>query len=107
MRLVFGHIWNVSSLLLLATCCTPQGQDPKPPLLETSDGGEDSASLMTTCGKACAKLRELQCPEGSPTLSGARCYDVCQNAGVLVNPECVMSAKSVAMVRRCDVRCER
>lgn len=109
------------SLLLLCAALTAACYDPKDPKVPPVDPGypdevvtvypEDSAEAAASpCGRACAQLRELGCPEGAASTTGVSCYRVCVHASQLksLRPSCVAGAKSVDAVRACGtVRCAR
>jgi hypothetical protein len=71
---------------------------PAPPY--DGDGGNGLGAIV---GDACAKLRELHCPEGEPLPSGRTCYEhlVTLSAFADVPASCVAEATSVDRVREC------
>jgi hypothetical protein len=73
---------------------------PTPAPTYDGDGGD---GLGTLVGGACARLRELGCPEGAPTASGRTCYEHLTTLSAVadVPAECVRDASTVAVVRAC------
>jgi len=59
------------------------------------------------CGAACARLEELQCPEGEPLLDGTTCVEFCrnvQNAGFPLLPSCIEKINSCEEINDCARR---
>jgi hypothetical protein len=85
--------------LLLLGCSHPPEPRPEPDIVVVvPDAGG-------ACDQACARLRELQCPEGNPSPLGTPCETVCLNAGALVDSVCVARATVREALPACRVRC--
>jgi hypothetical protein len=70
----------------------------------------EDAGTGEPCDRACARLRLLGCPEGTPSDGGQSCVTVCQHAQgthlTELKPECLAGAKTVLEVQACKtVRC--
>jgi hypothetical protein len=100
-------------LLVLVACRTtpapfsPDGPSPPtyvdiptPAPAYAGDGGD---GLGTLVGDACARLRELGCPEGAPMAVGRTCYEhlVTLSAVATVPAACLRDSTSVAAIRAC------
>lgn len=81
--------------LLAATCAKPTPSPDAGPLADRDGPG-------TELGAACAKLRALGCPEGSPT-DGRTCFESLERANriALVPASCIAAASDVAAVKAC------
>lgn len=104
------------ALFLLAGC-----PSPTTPTVEPADGDypdasgvvevfeDDSAGAAASpCGKACANLARLHCPEGSPTRAGVSCYRGCLSMAKQqrVPSSCWSLAKTPDDARACGgLRC--
>lgn len=108
-------------LLLLACSCVPSARQPS--------GDADSAfptvvvvprdddppyvdAAAPACLLACARLRELGCPEAERPDGGESCYQTCARLELgghfSLRPACVSDAGTVDRVRTCGtVRCLR
>lgn len=120
---VITSILLVSSLVM--TGCPGNQPESTPPVVEPSqDGGfpivnhEEGDNEDPTLGKArypdcvraCAKLKELTCPEAEQPKGGKTCYAVCRDAEAsgkyTMKPACVALATTIDSVRACKtVRC--
>lgn len=102
----FALILGVIVAAALFTGCPEPG--PRPPMpLPPYDGGY----LETPCGKACARLDALGCPESRPNKAGQRCEATCEDGiadGLLpvTIVDCVGQAADVEAVRKCRIRCQ-
>lgn len=78
----------------LAACSTTFPPRPPPP---------DRDGLSTPLGAACAKLRELGCPEGQPTKQARTCYEHLTSLppAVEVPSQCILAANTQDAVRAC------
>jgi hypothetical protein len=100
--------------VVLAACCGT----PLPPSVDGDypargeyvevfpDNSVEAAS--SPCGRACARLSQLGCPESNTNQRGATCYQVCTKAAHVqrLPLSCVSRSTSVAEVRACGfVRC--
>jgi len=88
----------------------PDGGDyPVPPENAVEELPEGSARASASpCGKACANLATLHCPEGSPTKAGISCYRGCLSMAKQqrLPTKCWTDATSIASVRACGgIRC--
>ncbi len=76
---------------------------PKPP--------QPEAGPLDACGKACAVLASLNCPESKPTPHGVSCHDVCAAvegfAGLTLHPGSVAACGTIACVRKAGVSCKQ
>lgn len=81
---------------------TPQVICPDTTPIYTED---EAGAASSPCGRACANLVALGCPEGNPSASGASCYVVCRKAGPALDADCVANAKTKAALAKCNVRC--
>lgn len=86
------------AILGACTCtCTPP---PRPPPSPAPD-------LDATCAVACARLRELECPDAEATPNGASCEAVCENvqgSGIVAwDLSCRARATSCAAVDSCEL----
>lgn len=84
-----------------------------PSCTNTSDPGPNVAPDTDLCGRACANLQRLGCPEGEPLISTdadggtvqVSCEQFCietQNTGVPLNTRCISKVKSCEEAHRCD-----
>lgn len=76
------------------------------PVVVEVDGS--AVAERSPCGRACASLRRLDCPEGQPSRGGVSCYRTCLRMASLerIPAECWASAVTVDAVRACGlVRC--
>ena len=97
------HLTLTTSVLFLLAAHCSDPQSPKPSPSEVVD--------TELCGSMCEHLRALACPEGEdyydsdrPGEEGvpnATCEDFCvsqQDAGVFINPRCVMQAPTCEVI---------
>lgn len=109
--------WLLVLTLMLTACPLrdPMPVEPMPPDWYPAAGtplvvevdGSPSAE-QSPCGRACASLRRLGCPEGQPSRKGVSCYRTCLEMASLerIPAECWASAGTVADLRACGrVRC--
>jgi hypothetical protein len=108
-------IFILMTLLVVAVFGCQLGPFPKPPPQPEPpspwDNPSDAAPVPSPpddspCGKACAKLLALGCPEAQPTAAGATCTQVCVNNetgpdGTSLVPFCVAAAESCSIARAC------
>lgn len=93
MRIIAALIFG---LCLGVTCEPPPPvpppvptQDAAPPPAPIADAGSDDGEAAddmlppedaaTACGRACARLRRLDCPGGEGSPGGASCEEVCEH----------------------------
>lgn len=94
--------------LALSACSCPRAPgSPAPPPPIPQDASTVDGAAYTPCDMACARYRQLGCPEGSPTSAGHPCEEVCQNAAAhgvdLAGPvACAGSAPTCEVVRSCS-----
>jgi hypothetical protein len=82
---------------VLLTACPPEPVTPTP--------SPDGAAPVGPCAAACARLRDLRCPEGEPSPGGVSCEQVCAEVGELMATSCIVAAQDVPAIHRCSVRC--
>lgn len=65
----------------------------------------DALPPTTQCGRACAQLAFIGCPEGFPTPGGETCEGVCLKVGAFpgmkLDMACAIGAYSIADARKC------
>jgi hypothetical protein len=100
----------IPTFLALGCCCHTCPVDTLPPTATTAPS--TPVTVATTegasapCLPACANLAKLGCPEAD----AATCYTTCTRAnaqpvGPSFDVSCIASAKDIAAVRTCNVRC--
>lgn len=97
--LILGTLAFALVMLLLANGCPPP---PLPPVVDPSqpDGGAEAGD-SSPCGRACARLEQLGCPEAKPTPKGTTCSEVCENAvaeGIKLDTDCIERATACSDV---------
>lgn len=112
---------------LLFACSPSPPPNPPVPYAPGEDGGypittepdsadnedpEPGKGKFPACSKACAKLKELGCPEGERKKGEKTCYALCRDAEdsgkYTLKPQCVADASSVDSVRACKtVKCAK
>lgn len=89
------------SVLALQHGCAPSA----PPVVPTVTGDAHAS----TCADACARLRELHCPEGDPLPTGESCSAFCDRVDATsflrVDVACIVHASTRAALVPCNVRC--
>jgi hypothetical protein len=89
---------------MIPTSC--QGCDnPAEKLPDTIDTSHPHPPTDTDmCAPACARMRELQCPEAAPLDDGTTCEEFCvqtQMRGHGLNPTCIAQIKTCQGVTEC------
>lgn len=100
--------------LLLAACfpqphvdVQPDGDGGYPPIGSTADSHPDDSpeAASSPCGKACANLKKIACPDGA----SPNCYRGCVKQASLerIPVTCWIDATTVAAARACgpQLRC--
>ncbi len=108
--MIYRTLFPLLVAVSLAGCPKPS---PVPNTPDASDAGPDPTDAdpdelldggAPVCVTACARLRRLGCPEGSPK-GGDTCVQTCERAAakhtVDLKPACVAKAKSQNAVREC------
>jgi hypothetical protein len=102
---------TLTTVIVLAGCC----QQPQPAVcvptpheyeLDAAREEDEALGAETQCGRACAQLRTVGCPEGHKIKNGDTCYHVCTSDVPRTLPvQCVIKATTVDQMRACGVRC--
>jgi len=71
------HTVFLTLCLNACTCPQPNAHAPAP---IPQDATTIDGATLGPCGFACARYRELGCPEGAPTRATHSCEEVCENA---------------------------
>lgn len=94
-------------LVALVACSCPRapGDSAPPPIPQ--DATTVDGAAYSPCDMACARYRELKCPEGQDTTAGHRCEEVCGNAALhgidlAGKVSCTSAAPTCDAVRSCS-----
>lgn len=94
----------MKSLLLLAALVASQC-NPAPVPAPQPEPEPKPLPGEFTCADACERFRVLGCEEAAPTLGGATCAQVCENAQTGPAPMqlgCIVRSESCARARLCE-----